>query len=79
MPSPASYQNIYAVGVNWYPNSNIRFMFDFIHGDISKRFATARRQAAASPGRPAGTPVGGSFDALAMRGAIRVRERAMSP
>jgi phosphate-selective porin OprO/OprP len=61
------FQNVYAVGVNWYPNANIRFLFDFLHGDVSKRFATGAPSGGGIAGTPGGTPVGGSFDALAMR------------
>lgn len=58
-------QTIYSVGLNWYPNSNMRFMFDFLHGDIDKRFTTAG--GGGITGTPLGTPVGGKFDALVMR------------
>ena len=51
--------------MNWYPNTNIRFMLDFLHGDIKKRFSTAAGGGIA--GTPLGTPVGGDFDALVMR------------
>src|SRR5262249_6027710 len=34
-------QTVYAVGLNWYPNANMRFMFDYLHGKINKRFSTA--------------------------------------
>jgi phosphate-selective porin OprO/OprP len=58
-------QTVYGVGLNWYPNTNVRFMFDFLHGDINKRFSTAAGGGIA--GTPLGTPVGGEFDALVMR------------
>ncbi|HTI87871.1 MAG TPA: porin [Alphaproteobacteria bacterium] len=29
-------QQTYAVGLNWYPNSNVRFMLDYIHADVDK-------------------------------------------
>lgn len=45
-------QTVYAVGLNWYPNANIRFMFDYLHADINKRFSTA------AGGGIAGTPLG---------------------
>jgi phosphate-selective porin OprO/OprP len=49
-------QNVYTVGLNWYINSNIRFMFDYLHGEIDKqRSATNFGDA------------GASFDAFAMR------------
>jgi phosphate-selective porin OprO/OprP len=58
-------QTVYGVGVNWYPNTNVRFMLDFLHGDIKKRFSTAAGGGIA--GTPLGAPVGGDFDALVMR------------
>jgi len=58
-------QTVYGVGLNWYPNTNVRFMFDFLHGDINKRFSTAA--GGGIVGTPLGTPVGGEFDALVMR------------
>jgi phosphate-selective porin OprO/OprP len=58
-------QTVYAVGFNWYPNANMRFMFDYLHGKISKRFSTAA--GGGISGTPPGTPVGGQFDALVMR------------
>ena len=58
-------QTVYALGVNWYPNSNVRFMLDFLHGDINKKFSTAA--GGGITGTPLGTPVGGQFDALLMR------------
>jgi len=58
-------QTVYGVGLNWYPNTNVRFMFDFLHGDIKKRFSTAA--GGGIVGTPLGTPVGGDFDALVMR------------
>ena len=70
-PAPASNavgggkQTVYAVGLNWYPNANIRFLFDYLHGDINKRFSTAA--GGGIPGTPLGTPVGGMFDAVVMR------------
>ena len=48
-----------------YPNANMRFMFDYLHGKINKRFSTAAG-GGISGTRP-GTPVGGQFDALVMR------------
>ena len=71
VPSPGSnavgggQQTVYAVGLNWYPNRNIRFMFDYLHGDINKRFSTAAGGGIA--GTPLGTPVGGRLDAFVMR------------
>jgi phosphate-selective porin OprO/OprP len=58
-------QTVYAAGLNWYPNANMRFLFDFLHGKINKRFSTAAGGGIA--GTPPGTPVGGKFDAVVMR------------
>lgn len=49
-------QQTYSVGLNWYPSTNLRFMFDYIHAKIDK-------QASAT----SSTPVGASMDAIAMR------------
>lgn len=58
-------QTVYAVGLNWYPNANMRFMFDYLHGKINKRFSTAAGGGIA--GTPPGTPVGGAVDAVVGR------------
>jgi phosphate-selective porin OprO and OprP len=43
------------VGVNWYVDSNIRFMFDWIHGNVAKSNATGT------------TNLGAHYDVFAMR------------
>jgi len=58
-------QTVYAVGLNWYPNANMRFMLDFLHGKINKRFSTAA--GGGITGTPPGTPVGGTLNAIVMR------------
>lgn len=58
-------QTVYAVGLNWYPNANMRFMFDYLHGIIDKKFSTAA--AGGITGTPLGTQIGGRFDALVLR------------
>jgi phosphate-selective porin OprO/OprP len=53
-------QRVYSLGLNWYPNVNVRFMFDYIHATIDKLAGTT-----------AGTPpVGARIDALAARGQV---------
>src|SRR5262249_651749 len=69
-PGPASAvgggrQTIYAVGLNWYPNVNMRFMLDYLHGTIDKRFSAAAGGGVA--GTAPGAPVGGNFDAVVLR------------
>ncbi|WP_426442263.1 OprO/OprP family phosphate-selective porin [Bradyrhizobium genosp. P] len=49
-------QNVYTLALNWYVNNNVRFMLDYLHGDISK-------QASAVSALNAGS----RFDAIAMR------------
>jgi phosphate-selective porin OprO/OprP len=49
-------QTIYTAGLNWYVNRNVRFMLDYLHGDISRQ---------ATPTSTA--DVGSKFDAVAMR------------
>jgi len=49
-------QTIYSAGLNWYVNSNIRFMFDYLHGDVAKQVSPTNSGNA-----------GTRFDAFAMR------------
>ena len=49
-------QTVYTAGMNWCVNRNVRFMFDYLHGNITKQ---------ASPTNFA--DVGAKFDAFAMR------------
>jgi phosphate-selective porin OprO/OprP len=49
-------QTIYTAALNWYVNGNVRFMLDYLHGNISRQ---------ASP--TSGADVGSKFDAIAMR------------
>ena len=58
-------QNVYQVGLNWYPNANMRFMLDYLHGTIAKGFSTAAGGGIA--GTPLGAEIGGNFDALVLR------------
>ncbi|MDH6258222.1 OprO/OprP family phosphate-selective porin [Bradyrhizobium sp. BR13661] len=49
-------QTIYTAALNWYVNNNVRFMLDYLHGEISK-------QASAT----SAVNTGSSFNAVAMR------------
>ena len=49
-------QTIYTAGLNWYATRNIRFMLNYLHGDITKQASATNF-----------TDVGAKFDAVAMR------------
>lgn len=54
------HQEVVTLGVNWYVNSNIRFMLDYLHGFVDKRSGSAATA-------PLGSGIGGNFDAIALR------------
>jgi phosphate-selective porin OprO/OprP len=49
-------QTIYTLALNWYVNGNVRFMFDYLHGDVAKQVSAINVRDA-----------GAKFDAVAMR------------
>jgi phosphate-selective porin OprO/OprP len=49
-------QTIFTAALNWYVSSNIRFMFDYLHGTVDKQVSST-----------VPTDAGAKFDALAMR------------
>jgi phosphate-selective porin OprO/OprP len=49
-------QTIYTAALNWYVNGNVRFMFDYLHGDIAKQISPTNAGDA-----------GSKFNAFAMR------------
>ena len=55
-------QQVITIGANWYINNNIRFMLDYLHGNIDKPEATS-----GVTGVPLGSGVGAKFDAIALR------------
>jgi phosphate-selective porin OprO and OprP len=49
-------QTIYTAGLNWYVNRNVRFMLDYLHGDVTKQISQTNFRDA-----------GSNFNAFAMR------------
>jgi len=49
-------QTVYTAALNWYVGRNVRFMLDYLHGDITKQLSPTNF-----------TDVGAKFDAVAMR------------
>jgi phosphate-selective porin OprO/OprP len=49
-------QTIYTAALNWYVNRNVRFMLDYLHGDITKQLSPTNF-----------TDTGARFNAVAMR------------
>jgi phosphate-selective porin OprO/OprP len=49
-------QTVYTAALNWYVNGNVRFMLDYLHGDITKQISAVN-----------GGDAGARFDAVAMR------------
>jgi hypothetical protein len=53
---PGGRQTIYTVALNWYVNRNVRFMFDYLHGNVARQVSQTNFGDA-----------GSKFDAFAMR------------
>lgn len=49
-------QTVYTAALNWYVNNNIRFMLNYLHGDVSKQSSATST-----------VDVGSQFDAVALR------------
>jgi phosphate-selective porin OprO/OprP len=60
-------QRTYTAGLNWYVNSNIRFMFNYIHADINKLNAAGVLDTVTSGFGANGVTNGAHIDALAVR------------
>ena len=37
-------QNVYTAALNWYVNRNVRFMLNYLHGDVAKQISATSRQ-----------------------------------
>lgn len=55
-------QQNYTFGINWYVNTYIRFMLNYVHSDIKKTQTSAGNVLA-----PLGAPIGYQLDAIALR------------
>ncbi|MBR0692630.1 OprO/OprP family phosphate-selective porin [Bradyrhizobium lablabi] len=56
----AGRQTVYTAGLNWYVNNNIRFMLNYLHGELNKQASSTST-----------VDVGSKFDAIAMRTQIK--------
>ncbi|MEA2756896.1 MAG: phosphate-selective porin OprO and OprP [Aliidongia sp.] len=57
-------QTNFTLGLNWYVNSNMRYMLDWVHGGFDRANPTA------VPGAPLGSQIGTDFDAIAIRAQV---------
>ena len=63
-------QSVTTAGLNWYPNNNVRFMFDVLHVNVSRlnpASATGTPFGAAPATPPVGSQIGQDFNAFALR------------
>ena len=58
-------QTSFTAGLNWYPNSYLRFELNYLHTDYDRANPTAVAGAAL------GVPVGASFDTIALRSQVQ--------
>jgi phosphate-selective porin OprO/OprP len=57
-------QSVIAVGLNWYVNSNLRFMLDLLHVDVDRLAPSANFGGGTYP---AGSRIGQAYNAVALR------------
>ncbi|HVJ55136.1 MAG TPA: porin [Aliidongia sp.] len=57
-------QTNFTLGLNWYVNSNMRYMINYVHGSFDKSNPTA------VAGAPLGAQIGTDFDAIAIRAQV---------
>jgi phosphate-selective porin OprO/OprP len=50
------HQTVYTAALNWYVNRNVRFLFDYLHGNVTRQISPTNFGDA-----------GAKFDAFAMR------------
>jgi phosphate-selective porin OprO/OprP len=58
-------QEIFTAGLNWYPNSYMRFLLNYVHTDFDKANPSATTYQGLVT--PIGGPIGASIDAIAFR------------
>jgi phosphate-selective porin OprO/OprP len=63
-------QKIITAGLHWYPNSAIKFLFDYYHVEIDKLNSTAIAASSPYPAVAAGAPIGQTYDAFNIRAQI---------
>ena len=63
-------QKILTTGVNWYPNSTVKFLFDYYYVDIDRLSANAIAASPPYPAVAAGADIGQSYSAFNIRAQI---------
>jgi phosphate-selective porin OprO/OprP len=63
-------QKILTGGLHWYPNSAVKFLFDYYHVEINKLNSSAIAASSPYPAVAAGAPIGQNYDAFNIRAQI---------